>query len=97
MTGSSLGPQTLVARKGDLPATAVDDDLVILNLATQNYVGLDDIGRVIWEELSEPRRVDDLCRAMTERSTGPTDAIHADVEAFLGEMLSEGLIVIVEA
>jgi hypothetical protein len=96
MTDPILGLQTRIARKPDLPATAVDDDIVILNIATQNYVGLDDIGSAIWGLLDEPRRVDDICRAMAERYDGPPEDIRADVLTFLGELVAEGLIVVAE-
>jgi hypothetical protein len=96
MTDQAIGLHTLIARKTGLPETTVDDDLVILNLLTQNYVGLDDIGRAVWEYLAEPRRVEDVCRAMTERYAGPPDEIRTDMMTFLSELLAEKLIVVVE-
>jgi hypothetical protein len=96
MTDPIIGLQTRIARKPDLLATAVDDDIVILNIATQNYVGLDDIGSAIWGLLDEPRRADDICRAMAECYDGPPEEIRADVLTFLGELVAEGLIVVAE-
>jgi hypothetical protein len=94
MTGSSIGLETFIARKAGLPETAVDDDLVIFNVAAQNYVGLDDIGRAVWEFLAEPRRVDEICQAMAARYDGPPDVICGDVMAFLGDLADQELIVI---
>lgn len=90
--GEALKPQSVVVRKSDLPNTPVDGDLVILNMATNNYVGLDEIGRRIWDALEEPRRVDELCRLMTEHYAGAPEEIGRDVVAFLNELSSEGLI-----
>lgn len=94
MTGSSIGLETFIVRKPDLPSTAVDDDLVIFNVAAQNYVGLDDIGRAVWEILAEPRRVDDVCCAMTARYSGPPEVIRSDVMAFLNDLVAQGLVVV---
>lgn len=83
---------TIVVRKGGLPSTPVDADLVILNLATNNYVGLDDIGRSIWELLEKPLRVAELCQLMTEKYTGTREEIERDVVLFLRELSGEGLV-----
>jgi hypothetical protein len=91
---TTIGSETMIARNNSLPAATVDDDLVILNIARQSYVGLDAIGRAVWDELAEPQRVDAVCRTMATRYADTSGALHADVEAFLGEMLAEGLIVV---
>ena len=91
----TLALETRVVRKAELPSTKVDNDVVVLNVATQNYVGLDDIGGALWELLAEPQQVADLCRIMCARYDGPPEEIAADVTAFLAELHREGLIAVV--
>jgi hypothetical protein len=83
---------SVVVRKKDLPSTGVDADLVILNLETNNYIGLDNIGRRIWELLDTPSPVAEIARTMCAQFSGPRDAIERDVLALLQEMAEEGLI-----
>ena len=87
-----LQPGSVVVRKKDLPSTAVDADLVILNLETNNYVGLDHIGRRIWELLDTPSRVAEIAGMMRAQSSGPPEVIERDVLSLLQEMAEEGLI-----
>jgi hypothetical protein len=92
---SPLGPQSLVVRNAELPTTPVDGDLVILNLATNNYVGLDDIGSRIWTLIEAPVRVRDLTDALAAQFSGDAATIGDDVTGFLGELIDEGLVRVV--
>jgi hypothetical protein len=83
---------SVVVRKKDLPSTAVDADLVILNLETNNYIGLDNIGRRIWGLLDTPSRVAEIARTMCAQFSGPPEVIERDVLALLQQMAEEGLI-----
>jgi hypothetical protein len=87
-----LQPGSVVVRKKDLPSTAVDADLVILNLQTNNYIGLDNIGRRIWELLDTPSPVAEVARKMCAQFSGPPEVIERDVLALLQEMAEEGMI-----
>jgi hypothetical protein len=91
-----VGPLSVVVRVKDLKSAPVDGDLVIMNLAKGNYVGLDKIGRRIWTVIEEPRRVADLCRQMTDEFSGEPEIIAQDVLAFLNELVAEGLIAVAE-
>lgn len=84
--------KTIVSRNNALPSTAVDNDIVILNLATNNYVGLDDIGRAIWEMIERSQPVVEICTQMIGRYDGPPEQIRADVLAFLESLRREGLV-----
>jgi hypothetical protein len=93
---TKLGPQSFVVRKAQFQSTPVDSDLVIVNLVTNNYVGLDDIGRCIWDAIETPCRVDELCRRMAADYSGTSEEITQDVLSFLGELSAEGLICVTE-
>ncbi len=87
-----IRPETVVTRVNDLPSAPVDTDIVILNMARGIYVGLDEIGRRIWEVLQAPTRVDELCRRMSDEYSGNSEDIARDVMKFLDELRSEGLV-----
>ena len=87
-----MEPQAVIVRKRNVLSTAIADDLVILNEATESFIGLDTIGRRIWDLLETPVRVDDLCDRLANDYAGDRTSIDRDVRAFLVELKAEGLI-----
>ena len=87
-----LDLKSQVSRAADMMAAPVDQDLVILNLATNTYVGLDGVGRRIWELLETSQTVEALCHALSQEFEGSPEEIAADVQAFLSELEAEGLL-----
>lgn len=83
---------TFITRTENLLTTPADNDLVILNLASDHYVGLDPVGRRIWELLETPQRVNDLCQQLGQEFNGPAECIRDDVLKFLNQLEHEGLI-----
>lgn len=84
-----------VQRDDKLMAAAIDDELVILSMAGNNYLALDPIGRRIWELLEEPSRVDELCCLLSKEYNATIEEISADVVPFLSELSSEGIVNVV--
>ena len=92
----SIEMTTRVIHLEGLQTANVDDDIVILNMATNSYVALDDIGRRIWELIETPRRVDELCAQLTGEFNGDPAQIQSDVLSFLDEMVNEKLVRVVD-
>ncbi len=92
----SIEMTTCVIRLGGLQTANVDDDIVILNMTTNSYVALDDIGRRIWELIETPRRVEELCTQLTGEFNGVPERIQTDVLSFLNELESEKLVRVVD-
>ncbi len=91
-----LGLQTLVARVDSLPVAPVDGELVILNTAKGSYVGLDDIGRRIWELLENPIYVNELLQQIMQDYTGDREVMTDDLIDFLSELYAQNLITATE-
>jgi hypothetical protein len=89
---STIERRSLLVRQSDLLSTTIGGDLVILNGATDTFIGLDEIGRHVWELLETPRRVDDICDRLASCYAGDRDVIDRDVMAFLGELCAEDLV-----
>lgn len=96
MADIKLDAETVVMRVADLRSAPVDSDLVILNLAKNNYVGLDDIGRRIWQMLEAPTKVDELIRRMTTEYAGDPEQIARDLIDFLNELYMQNLIALAQ-
>ncbi len=91
----SVELSTRVVRFSELMSAPVDKEIVILSLASNHYVGLDEIGRRVWELLEQPRRVDELCRQLTREFDATEEQIAGDVLPFLGQLENEGLVHVV--
>ena len=88
----TITPSVQVARRAGLMTAQVDQDLVVLSLASNSYLALDPIGRRIWELIETPHRVDDLSGQLSREFAGPLEQIQADVIKFLSELERERLL-----
>lgn len=88
----SLTSAAVVKRSAGLMSASIDDEIVILNPSRDNYIGLDEIGRRVWELLSEPILLGDLSHQVVREYHGNPQQISADLMAFLQELHSEGLL-----
>ncbi len=88
----SIELNSLIVRGENILSTPIDNELVILNIAKNNYVGLDEIGLRIWELLEKPIRVDELCNQLSREFEATPEQIIDDVIPFLADLDSEGLV-----
>jgi hypothetical protein len=83
--------RSVLVRTPGLLSAPVDDEIVILNPQRDNYVGLDAVGRAIWDLLEQPGEVGELCLALSRRFDASPEQIAADVLPFLAEIADEGI------
>jgi Coenzyme PQQ synthesis protein D (PqqD) len=58
------------------------------------YLGLNEVGRRVWELIETPRDVADVCRTLeTEFDVAP-EICRAEVETFLNELVENGAAVL---
>ena len=87
-----IEPSSRIVRGEELMSTIIDTEIVILNMAKNNYVGLDEIGLRIWELLEKPIRVDELCNQLSREFSATLEQITADVVPFLADLEKEGIV-----
>jgi hypothetical protein len=87
---------TTVVRSTNILASAVDNDLVMLDVEGGHYFSLDPIGADIWERLAEPVRVADLCEQLGQTYDVAPTVCHDDVLKLLNDMATDKLLVIVQ-
>ncbi len=71
---------------------AVDDRVVGLDLRTSRYFSLNNSAAVLWAQLEGDVGVDELAELLVDRYGIERATAHRDVEAFLDEMRSTGLL-----
>lgn len=70
---------------------AVGDEVVVLDLAGEQYFGLDRVGATIWEALAEPCTVGDIARVLVDRFDVDEDTARRDAGALIDQLVASGL------
>jgi len=72
------------------------EDVVILDLASSSYLGLDGVGAAVWGALAEPCTVSELeARLAAEYEVDPVE-LGRDLRSFLSDLVDRGLVVLDE-
>lgn len=78
---------------GGLTWDRVDDRVVVLDADGSSMITLNPIASLLWPELESRASAECLVKMLhDEFHDVSTDQLHQDVDAFLDELLSEGLI-----
>lgn len=77
----------------DVAAKVIDGELIVIRLSDGTYYSMDNVGTCIWELIEAGHPVTDLVRSLADRYATPVERVEADVVAFVGELLAEGLLV----
>lgn len=70
----------------------VDDETVLLDLASGIYFGIDGVGQRIWETIVDGRGLDDAVAAIVAEYEVDAAQAEADVLAFASELVERGLL-----
>lgn len=90
--GPTIEADTTLVADGDVLVSDVGDELVVLDGEEEVYYGLNAVGAFLWEQLEEPRTVDELEEATAEAFDVPRAECREDVHAFLGDLLEADLL-----
>ena len=69
-------------------------EAVLLDLKTQRYYGLDEVGTRIWQLLQEQGRTDAVLAALCAEYDVDEARLRRDLSVFIGELADAGLIVL---
>lgn len=70
----------------------LDDELVLLNLDSESYFGLDDVGTRMWEALSSSDSVEAGFQQLLAEYDVDETTLRADVERLLEQLVDAGLV-----
>ena len=88
----TLSAASIVGQVDNQVSVDLNGETAILNLASMSYFGLDEVGRFIWEAISEPKAVDQICAAVCKHFDVSEEQCRIDVLSFLLELDKAGLI-----
>lgn len=70
----------------------LEGEAVLLNLETETYFGLDEVGTRIWTALLASPSVELACATLREEFDVEPSVLRADVEKLVKELLESGLL-----
>ena len=70
----------------------VGEETVLLDLASGHYFGLDAVGQLIWESVSEGKCLADAVDAIVAEYEVDRSQAEADVTAFANQLIERGLL-----
>ena len=70
----------------------VDDEMVILDMQSENYFGLDAMGTEMWQTLVENNTLENLKNVMLKTYDVEENILKHDIEVFIAELLKNKLI-----
>lgn len=77
----------------DVVAREVGGEMVLLDLNSGQYFGLDSVGGRIWELLSErPHTLKELCDTIEAEFEAPRERIESDLKALATDLRNQELI-----
>jgi hypothetical protein len=81
-----------VAVPGDVVYTDLKGEAVILNIATGQYYGLDEVGASMWRLLTTHGKVDACFRSMLDEYEVSAEQLQHDLLDFVGRLTEQGLL-----
>lgn len=77
---------------GDVLFQEVNGETVLLDLASENYFGLDEIGTRIWSLINEGRAVGEMAGTLMEEYQVDRGTLECDIGDLVNSLLEAGLI-----
>ncbi|MDC0948125.1 PqqD family protein [Gammaproteobacteria bacterium] len=87
----SYGPETRLSIRQDIMVQAIDDELIVLDTAENQYFGLNESGRCIWKILADGGSVADATAAVCTDYSVTTDQAERDVIGLVKRLIDTQL------
>ena len=89
-----LNASSTVARSPGLIESAIDNEIVALNIETGTCYGLNATGSRIWTLLARPVRISDICAALVDEYQVDATTCEAEVIDLIEHLIEENLVVV---
>jgi predicted transcriptional regulator len=89
-----LDLSAIVTPSAQVLAQELDGEAVLLNLESERYFGLDDVGTRVWRHLLEHRRLARVCKEMQKEYDVDESTLREDVLRLVAELLEAGIVTV---
>ena len=72
--------------------TLSNGEIVFLNLDNESYYGLDEVGSVIWDEITTTENLDTAFNNLLDKFDVTPDKLRKDLETLLEQMVENGIL-----
>ena len=77
-------------------AQEVDGEMVLLDMNSENYFGLDAVGTDIWQAMQEKETLQEVLEVLLEQYEVEEDVLKKDLVAFVEKLQESGLVEVEE-
>ncbi|MFM2480630.1 PqqD family peptide modification chaperone [Celerinatantimonas sp. YJH-8] len=90
----TLALNATVYRNPESVFSDIDGDVVMMDINTGHYLGLNTVASQIWYLLEQPLTVATLIENLGEQFDAPLSQIEQDVQTFLQELIEQQLVML---
>lgn len=83
----------LIVRCKDLLSTNLDDDVVVMNIDSGLYYGMEKTAQRIWDLLENAQTLESLISILSQEYKVEPAVCRADIQQFVQDLVEEGLVV----
>lgn len=73
-------------------AQEVDGEMVLLDMNSENYFGLDEVGTAIWQAMQETESLKEVFAVLLEQYDVEPEVLEKDLLDFVGKLKESGLV-----
>lgn len=73
-------------------AQEIDGEMVLLDMNSENYFGLDEVGTDIWQAMEEKKVIQDIYETLLEEYDVEEEVLKKDIVNFIEQLEASGLI-----
>ena len=73
-------------------AQEVDGEMVLLDMESENYFGLDEVGTAIWQAMQENESLQEVFEVLMEQYEVEAEVLQNDLSEFVAKLLESGLV-----
>ena len=84
--------ESYIKRNKEIFASEIDDEVVMMNVDTGKYYGMDTVGSRIWELIAEEIQVKEVINKLMEEYDVGEEQCEKDVLEFLNELYENKLV-----
>ena len=78
-------------------AQEVDGEMVLLDMESENYFGLDEVGTAIWQAMQEKETLKEVFEVLLEQYEVEAEVLENDLSSFVAKLVESGLVKVEES
>ena len=88
--------QTILVQSTDIFASPIDDEVVMANLKTDKYYGLNPVSTRIWQLLEEPTSLEAICQTLLGEFSVDEATCQNEVLAFAQNLINAEMVTVAQ-